>query len=54
MNLIQRLNEINPRWRDEIAFDPLDAAVELGLIEPEELDDEGYEPLNFHDEVIDR
>ena len=48
--LIQQLNEINPRWRDEIASDPLDAAVELGLIEPEELED--YQELDFHDDRL--
>ena len=47
-NLIKTLTNINPRWRVEVASDPLDAAVELGLIEPEDLD-EDYEELDFHD-----
>ena len=43
VNLIRKLTAINPRWRDEVAEDPIEAAIELGLIEntegdPEELD----------------
>ena len=48
MNLIARLNKIDPRWRENIASDPLDAAVELGLIEPEDLD-ENIQELDFND-----
>ena len=48
MNLIARLTEIDPKWRENVASDPLDAAVELGLIEPEDLDADMQE-LNFDD-----
>lgn len=47
MNLIQRLNAYDPNWRLTVASDPLEAAVELGLIEPEELDSECAE-LDFN------
>lgn len=49
MNLLQKLHKVCPTWRETVASDPLDAAVELGLLEPEELDDDPYEELNFHD-----
>lgn len=48
INLIAKLAEIDPKWRENIASDPLDAAVELGLIEPEDLDAEMQE-LEFND-----
>lgn len=48
MCLLRKLAEINPRWREEIAPDPLDAAVELGLVEPEDLDPD-YKELDFND-----
>ena len=47
-NLIRKLDEYDPNWRETVASNPLDAAVELGIIEPEELED--YQPLNFHEE----
>jgi hypothetical protein len=50
VNLIQQLNEYNPRWRYEIATDPIDAAIEIGLIEPEDVDPEVPEELNFHED----
>ena len=46
MNLIQRLNAYDPNWRENVASDPLEAAVELGLIEAEDLDSECTE-LDF-------
>ena len=48
MNLIQRLTEVCPTWRTTVASDPLDAAVELGLIEAEDLD-ENVQELRFDD-----
>ena len=47
-NLIEQLNEICPQWRLEYG-DPLTAGVELGLLEPSELEAD-YQPLNFNDE----
>lgn len=47
MNLIKKLGECNPRWRDEISADPIEAAIELGLIEPEEVDPEMPKELDF-------
>ena len=46
MNLIRMLNSYDPKWRVNVASDPLEAAVELGLIEPEDLDSECTE-LDF-------
>jgi hypothetical protein len=40
MNLIQILSSISPKWRDEVSEDPIEAALELGLIE----DDSGDLP----------
>ncbi len=48
MNLLQKLDAIEPKWRETIATNPLDAAVELGLIEPEDLD-EDYPELDFNE-----
>ena len=47
MNLIKRLDAYDPKWRDTVASDPLDAAVELGLIEPEDVDND-YRELDFN------
>ena len=49
MNLLQQLDAYDPKWRENISPDPLEAAVEIGLLEPEALDDEGYEELDFND-----
>ena len=46
MNLIRMLNSYDPKWRTTVASDPLEAAVELGLIDPEDLDSECVE-LDF-------
>lgn len=46
--LLEQLDQASPGWRENISRDPLEAAVELGLIEPEDLDTECQE-LNFHD-----
>lgn len=51
MNLIARLTSICPRWRELYGEDPLIAAVELGLIEQEDLDDP---PLDFESERTQR
>ncbi len=48
--LLEQLYAYDPDWRDNIASDPLEAAVEIGLLEPDVLDDDtDYKPLNFHD-----
>ncbi len=48
--LLEQLYAYDPDWRDNIASDPLEAAVEIGLLEPDVLDDTDYKSLNFHDE----
>lgn len=48
MNLIRQLSTVNPRWREEISSNPLEAAVELGLLEPEDIDPEIPQELDFH------
>lgn len=48
-NLIRKLDSIDPQWRERIDPDPLCAAVELGLLEPDELDGDDYAPLDFND-----
>ena len=49
VELIKMLNEEAPGWRDTISPDPIVAALELCLIDPEDLDDYGRE-LDFDDE----
>jgi len=44
-NLIELLDACDPDWRDNVSSNPLDAAVELCIIEPEELED--YRELEF-------
>ncbi len=39
----------NTDRRDNTAAEPMEAAVEIGLLEPDVLDDMDYKPLNFHD-----
>jgi len=48
MNLLRQLNAYDPDWRRNIAADPLEAAVEIGLIEAEDLDEEARE-LDFNE-----
>jgi len=48
MNLLQKLNEYDPKWRETISPDPLEAAVEIGLLEAEDLDTD-CQPLDFGD-----
>lgn len=48
MNLLRRLDETHPGWRDEISSDPIVAAIELGLLEHDGKDTPGE--LDFHDE----
>jgi hypothetical protein len=47
-NLIRQLNDYDPNWRETISTDPLEAAVEIGLLEPEELDGDEYAELDFN------
>ena len=47
-NLIRKLDELEPGWRESISSDPVEAAIELSIIEPEDCD-EGYRPLEFND-----
>lgn len=54
MTLLDQLDSVAPNWRKHWS-DPLAAAVELGIIEPEEAtaqdeDDAMLEPLDFDDE----
>lgn len=46
-SLIQQLDLIDPNWRYNVSSNPLEAAVELCLIEPEELED--YQELDFNE-----
>jgi hypothetical protein len=46
--LIERLDNYDPQWRRSISADPLEAAVEIGLLEPEELDGEEHAELDFN------
>ena len=50
MNLIAKLNEYDPNWRDNVASDPIEAGVELGILEADALDDEEYAELDFEPE----
>ena len=52
MNLIARLTSICPRWRELYGDDPIAAAIELGLVEPDILDD--TQPLDFNSERTQR
>ena len=49
MNLIQKLNAYDPNWRENVASDPVEAGVELGLLEADALDGDDYEELDFND-----
>lgn len=50
-NLIQKLSDYDPKWRENISPNPLEAAVEIGLLDPEDLDDEQeFGQLRFDDE----
>jgi hypothetical protein len=48
MNLVRELDRYDPKWRENISPDPLEAGVEVGLIEAEDLDDD-CQPLDFGD-----
>lgn len=49
MNLLQQLDAAYPGWREEISREPIEAAIELGLLEPDDM--EGDElALDFTDE----
>jgi hypothetical protein len=47
MTLIEKLDKVDPNWRETVSSNPLEAAVELCIIEPEELED--YTELDFND-----
>jgi hypothetical protein len=49
MNLVEALYRINPKWMVEISPDPLEAAIELGMIE----DNTGNPPeVDFDDPEV--
>ena len=48
LSLIEQLEKVDPEWRHNVSNNPLEAAVELGLLEPEDLDEAG-QPLDFND-----
>jgi hypothetical protein len=50
MNLLEKLAAHDPKWRENISPDPLEAAVEVGLLEPEALDADDYKPLDFNED----
>lgn len=47
--LAKELDELWPGWRSTVSPDPVEAAVELSIIEPEEAENEDYRPLDFND-----
>ena len=47
-NLLRQLDDYDPKWRENISRDPLESAVEIGLLEPEDLEE--YQPLDFNDD----
>lgn len=51
MNLIRRLYQLNPRWREEISRDPVEAGIELGLLDPDEMEAEAME-LDFRETAL--
>jgi len=53
MNLIRQLSKVDPQWRINISSDPIEAAIELGIIEPEDVDPEMPKELNFHSSEVD-
>jgi hypothetical protein len=48
VNLIAELYAYDRDWRANISPDPIEAAIEIGLIEPEETDPD-CQPLDFND-----
>lgn len=50
MHLLQQLDRACPSWRQTVASDPLEAAVELGLIDADKLDKESHGELDFNNE----
>ena len=51
MNLLSKLRAYDKNWRENISSDPIEAAIEIGLLEPEEIED--YQPLDFNDDMDD-
>ena len=49
MNLLAQLSEHYPDWR-KYHKTPIEAAVEVGLLDEEALDDEEVPALNFHED----
>jgi hypothetical protein len=48
-NLIRKLDAYDPHWRETVSPDPVEAAIELGMLDAEDADDEEYQPLDFND-----
>lgn len=48
MNILAKLNAYDPKWRENISPDPLEAAVEIGLLDAEDLDAD-YQELDFNE-----
>jgi hypothetical protein len=49
VNLLQQLDAALPGWRKEYDNDPIAAATDLGLIDPEDSEPDA-QALDFHDE----
>lgn len=47
-NLLEQLRDYDKNWRVNIAADPIEAAIEIGLLEPEDAED--YQPLDFNND----
>ena len=47
--LLHKLAEVYPDWRDYHST-PIEAAVEVGLLDEDALDDVDNPPLNFHED----
>ena len=48
-NLLELLDRVDPNWRENVSANPIDAALELCIIEADELDD--YRELNFNETI---
>ena len=49
MNLLVQLAELYPDWK-QFHRTPIEAAVEIGLLDESALDDQDTPPLNFHED----
>ncbi len=50
MNILRELDAACPTWRDTVSSDPLEAAVELGLLDETDTEPEVSAELDFNDE----